>query len=66
MSRNRLLVQRRPQVVKLFERAKNNQEECSNRDQEHEVEQQHGVTSKPVVVAGDYVPEYLPGGKCLQ
>jgi hypothetical protein len=52
--------------VKFFERAKRNQEECSNRDQEHEVEQQHGVTSKPVVVAGDYVTKYLSGSKCLQ
>ena len=61
-----MLMQRRPQFVKLLERAKNNQEECSNRDQEHEVEQQHGVTSIPVVVAGDYVPKYLPGDNCLQ
>src|SRR5690349_15424739 len=42
-----------PQVFEFLERAKNDEEECSNRNQEHEVKQQHGVTSEPVVVAGD-------------
>jgi hypothetical protein len=63
---DRVLVQRRPQFVKFLERTNNNEEECSNGDEEHEVEQQHGVTSKPVVVAGDYVRKYLPRGTCLQ
>jgi hypothetical protein len=66
MSRDRVLVQRCPQIVKFFERSKNNEEESSNCDEEHEMEQQHGVTSKPVVVAGDYVPNYVPRRKCLQ
>lgn len=48
-----MLMKRRPQFVEFLERAKNNQEERSNRNQEHEVKQQHGVTSEPVVVAGD-------------
>lgn len=52
--------------MKFLECAENNEEECSNCDEEHEVEQQHDVTSKPVMVAGDYVPKYLPGGRFLQ
>jgi hypothetical protein len=39
--------------VELLNRSNNNQEECPDRNQEHEMEQQHGVTSEPVVVAGD-------------
>jgi hypothetical protein len=66
MSRSRLLAQRLPQFVEFIECAQNHEEECSNRDQEHAVVQQHGVTSKPVAVAGDYVPKYLPGSECLQ
>jgi hypothetical protein len=60
MSSSRLLVKRSPQLVKFLECTQNHEEQCSNRDQEHEVEQQHGVTSKPVVVAGDYVPSVFP------
>jgi hypothetical protein len=51
MSRDRVLMKRRPQSVEFLECSNNNEEECSNRNQEHEVKQQHGVTSKPVVVA---------------
>ena len=56
MSRNRVLMKRRPQFVEFLACAKNNEEECSNGNQEHEMKQQHGVTSKPVVVAGDFGP----------
>jgi hypothetical protein len=66
MSPNRVLVPGRPQFVKFFERAQNNEEECSNRDQQHEVEQQRGITSRPVVWRVTSVPKYLPAAKCLQ
>jgi hypothetical protein len=66
MPRNRMLVQRYPQFVKFLECTKNNEEQCSDRDEEHEVEQQHGVTSKPVLAAGDDGPKYLLGNEGLQ
>lgn len=59
MRRARVLMERRPQFVEFLEGPKNDEEECSNRNQEHEVKQQHGVTSEPVVVAGDFDPKYV-------
>ena len=39
MSRTRVRMERRPQFMKFAECTKNKQEERSNRDQEHEMEQ---------------------------
>ena len=66
MRRACVLMERRPQFVEFLEGPKNDEEECSNRNQEHEVKQQHGVTSEPVVVAGDFDPKYVLAEACSQ